>query len=120
MRWEEHRGLLGPLRRRAGGRLGQQPKLLEALDSVPDEARGTAFLCHLALADPSGTIQLEAEGPAEAGSFASSEALADSAMIRLFLIPEYHKTFGELGPLAKHQLSHRSRAFARLRPPSTA
>ena len=34
----------------------------------------------------------------------------------LFLIPEYHKTFGELSPLVKHQLSHRSRAFAHLRP----
>jgi XTP/dITP diphosphohydrolase len=34
----------------------------------------------------------------------------------LFLIPEYHATFGELSPLVKHQLSHRARAFARLRP----
>ena len=34
----------------------------------------------------------------------------------LFLIPEYHKTFGELSPLVKHQLSHRARAFAHLRP----
>ncbi len=34
----------------------------------------------------------------------------------LFLIPEYHRTFGELSPLVKHQLSHRARAFARLRP----
>ena len=34
----------------------------------------------------------------------------------LFLIPEYHKTFGELSPLVKHQLSHRARAFAALRP----
>ncbi len=33
----------------------------------------------------------------------------------LFLIPEYHKTFGELSPLVKHQLSHRARAFALLR-----
>jgi XTP/dITP diphosphohydrolase len=33
----------------------------------------------------------------------------------LFLIPEYHKTFGELSPLVKHQLSHRARAFAHLR-----
>jgi XTP/dITP diphosphohydrolase len=33
----------------------------------------------------------------------------------LFLIPEYHKTFGELSALVKHQLSHRARAFARLR-----
>ena len=30
----------------------------------------------------------------------------------MFLIPEYHKTFGELSSLVKHQLSHRARAFA--------
>ncbi len=34
----------------------------------------------------------------------------------LFLIPEYHRTFGELSALVKHQLSHRSRAFEHLRP----
>ena len=33
----------------------------------------------------------------------------------LFLIPEYHKTFGELSALVKHQLSHRARAFAGMR-----
>jgi XTP/dITP diphosphohydrolase len=33
----------------------------------------------------------------------------------LFLIPEYHRTFGELSTLVKHQLSHRARAFARMR-----
>ena len=37
-------------------------KLLEALDGLPDERRGAAFRCALALADPSGTIRLEAEG----------------------------------------------------------
>jgi hypothetical protein len=31
------------------------------------------------------------------------------------LVREYHKTFGELGALVKHQISHRARAFARLR-----
>ena len=34
----------------------------------------------------------------------------------LFLIREYHQTFGQLSPLVKSQLSHRARAFARLRP----
>ena len=34
----------------------------------------------------------------------------------LFLIPEYHQTFGELSARAKHAISHRARALARLRP----
>ena len=91
-------------------------KLLEALDRVPDEARGAAFLCHLALADPSGTIQLEAEGACRGRIIRELRGPGGFGYDPLFLIPEYHKTFGELGPLAKHQLSHRSRAFARLRP----
>ncbi len=34
----------------------------------------------------------------------------------LFLVPEYHQTFGELSARVKHALSHRGRALAKLRP----
>ena len=34
----------------------------------------------------------------------------------LFLIPEYHQTFGELSARVKQALSHRARALAKLRP----
>jgi XTP/dITP diphosphohydrolase len=34
----------------------------------------------------------------------------------LFVIPEYHATFGELSPVVKNALSHRGRAVAKLRP----
>ena len=34
----------------------------------------------------------------------------------LFLIPEWHQTFGELSPRVKHALSHRARALEQLRP----
>ena len=34
----------------------------------------------------------------------------------LFLIPEYHKTFGELHPIVKAALSHRAKAITNLRP----
>ena len=34
----------------------------------------------------------------------------------LFLIPEFHQTFGELSPAVKRCLSHRARAFARFIP----
>ena len=91
-------------------------KLLEALEAVPDDARGAAFLCHLALSDPSGTIRLEAEGACRGRIIRELRGPGGFGYDPLFLIPEYHKTFGELGALAKHQLSHRSRAFAGLRP----
>ena len=34
----------------------------------------------------------------------------------LFLVPEYHQTFGELSARVKHALSHRARALTQLRP----
>src|SRR5207245_716262 len=37
-------------------------KLLQELSTVPDDHRGAAFVCALAVADPSGTIRLESEG----------------------------------------------------------
>ena len=91
-------------------------KVLDALADVPDDRRGAAFVCALALADPSGTIRLEADGACR-GRITRSPAGPDGfGYDPLFLIPEYHKTFGELSPLVKNQLSHRARAFAHLRP----
>jgi len=90
-------------------------KLLEALADVADERRGAAFRCVLALSDPEGKIRLEAEGACRGRIIHEPRGPGGFGYDPLFLIPEYHKTFGELSPLVKHQLSHRSRAFARLR-----
>lgn len=91
-------------------------KLLDALAEVPDDRRGAAFLCHLALADPSGAVRIEARGACRGRIVRGPRGTGGFGYDPLFLIPEYHKTFGELGALAKHQLSHRARAFAHLRP----
>ena len=91
-------------------------KLVEALDAVPDEARGAAFLCHLALADPTGEVRLEASGVCRGRIIRELRGLGGFGYDPLFQIREYHKTFAELGTMAKHQLSHRARAFATLRP----
>ena len=91
-------------------------KLLESLAGTPDEARGAAFHCHLALADPAGVIRLEASGACRGRIIRELLGPRGFGYDPLFLIPEYHKTFGELSALVKHQLSHRARAFARIRP----
>ena len=91
-------------------------KLLEAIASLPDERTGAAFRCALALADPTGAIRLEAEGSCRGRLTREPRGRGGFGYDPLFLIPEYHQTFGELSPLVKHQLSHRARAFARLRP----
>jgi XTP/dITP diphosphohydrolase len=90
-------------------------KLLENLDAVPDERRTASFRCALALADPAGNIRLEAEGACFGLLTREPRGPGGFGYDPLFLVREYHKTFGELSPLVKHQLSHRARAFARLR-----
>jgi len=91
-------------------------KLVEAVANVPDDRRGAAFRCALALADPAGVIRLEAEGSCRGRLTRDLRGEGGFGYDPLFLIAEYHKTFGELSPLVKHQLSHRARAFAHLRP----
>jgi XTP/dITP diphosphohydrolase len=105
---------------RYAGTHGDDPannrKLLAALAEVPDAHRGAAFVCALALADPNGAIRSEAAGACRGRITHEPRGQNGFGYDPLFLIPEYHRTFGELSPLVKHQLSHRSRAFARLRP----
>lgn len=91
-------------------------KLLADLAEVSDERRGAAFVCSLAVADPSGVIQTEAEGRCRGRIIREVRGLGGFGYDPLFLILEYHKTFGELGSLVKHQLSHRAQAFGRIRP----
>lgn len=91
-------------------------KLLEALGSTPDDQRGAAFVCALALSDASGTVQAEVEARCRGRITHEPRGEGGFGYDPLFLIREYHKTFAELGPVVKHQLSHRARAFGRLRP----
>ncbi len=90
-------------------------KLLEAIAEVADARRGAAFHCALALSDPSGAIRLETKGTCRGRLTREPHGPGGFGYDPLFLIPEYHRTFGELSPLVKHQLSHRARAFASLR-----
>jgi XTP/dITP diphosphohydrolase len=91
-------------------------KLLDELIDTPDDRRGAAFRCALALADPSGEVRIETEGTCRGRITRGPRGPSGFGYDPLFLILEYHQTFGELSSLVKHQLSHRSRAFARLRP----
>lgn len=86
-------------------------KLLAALDGVEAARRGAHFVCHLALADPSGTVRAEATGKCH-GRIRSEEAGSGGfGYDPLFEIVEYHRTFGELSAVTKAVLSHRARAI---------
>ncbi len=91
-------------------------KLLAELNGLPPEKRGAAFVCHLAVADPSGKIRLEVSDRCRGRVIEDERGEHGFGYDPLFLIPEYHRTFGELGPAAKSVLSHRARAFHRLAP----
>jgi XTP/dITP diphosphohydrolase len=90
-------------------------KLLAELTDVPDERRGAAFVCTLALADPAGEIRLESEGICRGRIAHAPRGTEGFGYDPLFILREYHKTFGELSPIVKQQLSHRARACTRLR-----
>lgn len=91
-------------------------KLLAALAEVPDERRAARFVCHLAVADPSGEIRLTATGHCGGRILHGDRGHGGFGYDPLFLVPEYDRTLAELSLAVKSRLSHRARAFYRLLP----
>ncbi|MCY2992750.1 MAG: RdgB/HAM1 family non-canonical purine NTP pyrophosphatase [Planctomycetota bacterium] len=91
-------------------------RLLRELEHVPDERRTARFVCHLAVADPAGQIRLQVCGSCRGRILGDHRGRGGFGYDPLFLIPEYHRTFGELSPAVKSVLSHRARAFQQLIP----
>jgi XTP/dITP diphosphohydrolase len=91
-------------------------RLLAELAPLPDDQRAAYYVCTAALADPSGEIKAITEGRCHGRIIRDFRGQGGFGYDPLFLIPEYHRTFGELSPLVKHALSHRARALAKLRP----
>lgn len=90
--------------------------LLERLAGRGAGSRAAHYACHAALADPSGRVVAVAEGTcwgriAEAGS-----GVGGFGYDPLFIVPEYHRTFGELAPAVKAVISHRGRALRAIIP----
>ena len=85
-------------------------KLLTELEQVPDAQRGAMYVCHMALSDPQGVVQIACEATCRGRIAQQRRGTGGFGYDPLFIIPEYHATFGELGPAVKRALSHRSRA----------
>lgn len=81
-----------------------------------DARREAYYVCTAALADPSGTVQSVVEGRCHGVILTEFHGQGGFGYDPLFLIPEWHQTFGELSPRVKHALSHRARALEQLRP----
>ncbi len=91
-------------------------RLLAELAPLPDDRRAAHYVCTAALADPTGEVRAVVEGRCHGVILRQPRGEGGFGYDPLFLIPEYHRTFGELSPRVKHALSHRARALARLRP----
>jgi XTP/dITP diphosphohydrolase len=91
-------------------------RLLAELAPLPDDRRAAYYVCTAALADPAGEVRAVVEGRCHGVIIREPRGNGGFGYDPLFLIPEYHRTFGELSPRVKHALSHRARALAQLRP----
>jgi XTP/dITP diphosphohydrolase len=114
------KGRPGVYSARYAGRQGDDEanndKLLAELAPLPDDKRAAYYVCTAALADPTGQVRAVAEGRCHGVILKERRGAGGFGYDPLFLIEEYHQTFGELSARVKHALSHRARALAQLRP----
>jgi XTP/dITP diphosphohydrolase len=86
-------------------------KLLAELQAARGYQRSAFYISTIALADPSGTIHIEAEGRCWGTIIEEYRGSGGFGYDPLFEVREYHQTFAELGPTVKSVLSHRARAL---------
>jgi XTP/dITP diphosphohydrolase len=90
--------------------------LLERLSGTPLEKRTAHYVCHVALADPQGTVRAESHDVCYGRIRFEPAGTNGFGYDPLFEVVEYHRTFGELGPAVKRAISHRSRALRGILP----
>ena len=91
-------------------------KLLRELEGLPDHERAAQFNCYLCLSDPSGQVRLQEHGKCAGRIATQRTGKSGFGYDPLFIIREYHRTFGELDLTVKRAISHRSRALRALIP----
>ncbi len=91
-------------------------KLLAELGETPWEKRTAHYYCHVALADPSGTIRAESSAICRGRIRLEPAGTNGFGYDPLFEIVELHRTFGQLSPRVKAALSHRARALRAIVP----
>jgi XTP/dITP diphosphohydrolase len=91
-------------------------KLLSELERFTGAERAAYYVSTAVLADPTGKAVGAVEGRCHGTIVTERRGSGGFGYDPLFLVPEYGKTFGELPPEVKQQMSHRARAFEQLRP----
>jgi len=101
---------------RQGDDAANNAKLLAEVAKLPRELRGAYYTCVAALSDPEGNVLAVTDGQCHGVLIEELRGSGGFGYDPMFLVPEFHKTFGELNARVKHALSHRARAVARMRP----
>ena len=99
-----------------GADAANNQKLLQELANVPLEKRTAYYVCYAVLSDPDGQVRLSAAGRCGGLILTEFHGQHGFGYDPLFLIREYHQTFGQLASAVKRHISHRARAFERLIP----
>ncbi|MDD4908134.1 MAG: RdgB/HAM1 family non-canonical purine NTP pyrophosphatase [Candidatus Omnitrophica bacterium] len=89
-------------------------KLLRLLGDLPIGKRKASYFCAAALADEKGLVGV-VEGECRGRIGFVPKGRSGFGYDPLFIIPEYKKTFAQLGPGIKHKMSHRFRALQKAR-----
>jgi XTP/dITP diphosphohydrolase len=90
--------------------------LLERLAGHSGRERSAHYACHAALADPGGRVVAVAVGTCHGRIAESPAGSGGFGYDPLFIVSEYHRTFGELPPAVKSVISHRARAMRAMLP----
>ncbi len=93
--------------------------LLAKMRDVPEARRGARFLCALALSRPDGSLAAEIQGVARGRILRAARGTRDFGYDPLFLFTEpgfaqTGRSFAELEPDEKSEVSHRGRALRAL------
>jgi XTP/dITP diphosphohydrolase len=85
--------------------------LLDRMANVPDSSRDAFYVSTIALADPSGVVHIEVIGECWGRILRVPRGEGGFGYDPLFEIPEFHRTFAELGINVKRAISHRGRSL---------
>lgn len=88
--------------------------LLSLLEGLPEEKRGAAFRCVVAIASPGGEVTT-VEGRAEGFITETLRGKGGFGYDPVFYFPPLGKTFAELLPAEKNRVSHRAEALKNAR-----
>ncbi len=85
-------------------------KLLSELEKTKDKERRARFVCAISLANPAGAVQLAAHGVCDGTISPKPMGKNGFGYDSIFIPTGFERTFGELDPIIKEKISHRTRA----------